>query len=202
MGDDSGNQPFTCSTKPHRGLPHEGQQQEEERDDRQDVHQRAEGLVGLRQLGQRGAVGSETGQQEVRHGELGPLERPGAVEGNYHGWACGEPDLPGATSSAKQPAALAWALAGVERCRVGLHGGAAARGVRGGGRPGLGGCGPADRRARHLVGGGMPAAASSCARLRAAFGRFQGQTGGRQGLPRIANGLYSPWRRSRERCCR
>ena len=94
--------------KSHRGLPHEGQQQEEEGDDRQDVHQRAKGLVGLGQLGQRGAVGSETGQQEVRHGNLGPLERPGAVDGNYHGWAAGEADLPGATSSAKQPAALGW----------------------------------------------------------------------------------------------
>jgi hypothetical protein len=41
-------------------------------------------LVGLGQLGQRGAVGSETGQQEVRHGELGPLERPVAVVGSYH----------------------------------------------------------------------------------------------------------------------
>jgi hypothetical protein len=141
-------------------------------------------LVGLGQLGQRGAVGSETGQQEVRHGELGPLERPGAVNANYHGWACGEADLPGATSSAKQPAALAWALAGVERCRVGLHGSAAARGVRGGGRPGLGGCGPADRREGGLVGGGMPAAASSSARLRAALGRFQGQADGPPSLPR------------------
>jgi hypothetical protein len=42
-------------------------------------------LVGLGQLGQRGAVGSKTGQQKVRHGKLGPLERPGAVGGNYHG---------------------------------------------------------------------------------------------------------------------
>ena len=29
-------------------------------------------------------MGSKTGQQEVRHGELGPLERPGAVDGSYH----------------------------------------------------------------------------------------------------------------------
>ena len=55
------------SAKPYRSLPHKSQQQEEEGDDRQDVHQRAESLVGLGQLGQRGAVGSETGQQEVRH---------------------------------------------------------------------------------------------------------------------------------------
>jgi hypothetical protein len=55
------------SAKPHRSLPHKRQQQEEEGDDRQDIHQRAEGLISLGQLGQRGAVGSETGQQEVRH---------------------------------------------------------------------------------------------------------------------------------------
>jgi hypothetical protein len=29
-------------------------------------------------------VGSNTGQQEVRHGELGPLQRPGADVGSYH----------------------------------------------------------------------------------------------------------------------
>ena len=52
--------------------------------DRQDIHQRAEGLVGLGQLGKQGAVGSGTGQQEVRLGELGPLQRPGAVVGSYH----------------------------------------------------------------------------------------------------------------------
>ena len=62
--------------KSHRGLPHKGQQQEEKGDDRQDVHQGAKGLVGLGQLSQRGDVGSETGQQEVRHGRWGPWSGP------------------------------------------------------------------------------------------------------------------------------
>ena len=97
-------------------------QQEEEGNDRQDIHQRAEGLASLRQLGQRGAVGSETGQLEVSHGELMPLEPHDAINATYHGWAAGEADLPGATSSAKQPSALAWALAVVERCRLGCTG--------------------------------------------------------------------------------
>ncbi len=61
------------SAKTHRGLPHEGQQQEKEWNDRQDIHQRPKGLIGLGQLGQRRVVGSETGQQEVRHGEIGDL---------------------------------------------------------------------------------------------------------------------------------
>lgn len=62
------------SAEAHRGLPHEGQQQEEERNDWQDVYQRAKGLIGLGQLGQRDGVGSETGQQEVCHGEIGAFE--------------------------------------------------------------------------------------------------------------------------------
>lgn len=62
---------------------------------------------------------------------IGPLEQPDAVGRNYHVWAAVQADLPGATSSAKQPGALGRALVVVERCRVGLHGGAAERGVRG-----------------------------------------------------------------------
>ena len=80
-----GRSPFSCSpvlsgnqcsaeahrsAETHRGLPDKSQQQEEQGNDRQDVHQGAEGLIRLRQLGEGGAVGSETGQQEVRHGEI------------------------------------------------------------------------------------------------------------------------------------
>lgn len=56
------------SAEPHRGLPHEGQKQKEEGDDGKDVHQRAEGLIGLWQLSQGGGMRGEAGQQEVRHG--------------------------------------------------------------------------------------------------------------------------------------
>jgi len=94
--------------KSHGGLPHKGQQQEEKGDDRQDVHQGAKGLVGLGQLSQRGDVGSETGQQKMRHRKVGPWIRAGSVKVNYHVRAAPEPQDPGATSSANQPAAPGW----------------------------------------------------------------------------------------------
>ncbi len=58
------------SAEPDRGLPDEGQQQEEQGDDRQDVNQGTEGLVRLGQLGERG-VGGEAGQQGESHGGSG-----------------------------------------------------------------------------------------------------------------------------------
>ena len=60
--------------------------------------------------------------------------------------------------------------------------------------PGLGGCGPADRRAGGLVGGGMPAAPSRFARLRAALEGSKDRRMGRQACLAIAHGLCSPWR--------
>jgi len=122
----------------------------------------------------------------------GPWSGPMRCMEIITGGPAGKADLPAATSSAKQHGALGRAPVGAARCRLGLHGAAAARGVRGGGRPGLGGCGPADRRAGDLVGGGMPAAASSSASLGAAFGRFQGQADGPPGLPRNRSRTLQP----------
>ena len=58
--------------------------------------------------------------------------------------------------------------------------------------PGLGGCGPTDRRAGGLVGGGMPAAASSSARLRAALEGSKDRRMGHQACRAIPKGLAAP----------
>jgi hypothetical protein len=125
-------------------------------------------------------------------GKVGPWARPNTLCKSYTGWACGDADLPVATSSAKQPDPLQnnqrrWP--GCSRCKVWLHRGAAARGVGGGARSGLGGCGLADRRAGGLVGGEMPAAASSSARLRAALEGSKDRRMGRQACRAIQNRL-------------
>ena len=111
-------QPFSCLAKAHRSLPHKGQQQEEEGNDRQDVHQGTESLISLRQLGQRGGVGSEAGQQRVRHGDPRARLRPITIFENYHACAAGDAGSQGAKSSAKQPSAIAWPMARVKRSRV------------------------------------------------------------------------------------
>lgn len=110
------------SAKSHRGLPDKGQEKEEEGNDRQDVYQGAKSLVSLGQLSQRGAVGNETDQQVVSHRNSEPQQAPDSDASRYHMKSASESDQPDATSSAKQPAALARALAVVEACWVELHG--------------------------------------------------------------------------------
>ena len=61
------------SAKADRGLPHESEQEEQNRNDRQDVNQRTKGLIGLGQLGQ---------QIECGGGHPGDVE--GSFCGRYH----------------------------------------------------------------------------------------------------------------------
>jgi len=63
-------------------------------------------------------VGSEAGQQKVRHGDLRARLRPVTVAGSYNVCAAGEAGSQGAKSSAKQPSAIAWPIARVKRSRV------------------------------------------------------------------------------------
>ena len=151
----SGNLLFTCSARPNHACYTKASSWKKRGNLQVDYHW-AEALVDIGQLGQRSALGSETGQQEVRHWEFRcPLSKQIIFLKTIAGGPPGRPICRERhllqTNRRRWPGPLAM----VELGRVSLHRAAAALGVRGGGR--------------RPVGGGMPRATSGSARLRAVW---------------------------------